>query len=195
MPIVLTVTTATLKIGISQTSFMISKFYSLLTECIVDEIWNSFHISGIKVPISVCCTVHKFMLCGLCYTSCSKVQFPVIKVVDRIKHYCAFVCISLLDHLIWSLLEIVMACEMITKLRQSTKVRRNSSAALRLRFVHQSSYMCYLSVRRVQRAAQVLTLLLFQQVKGSPCYTWKQSNWNVGMHSSVAAVTNHFSSV
>jgi hypothetical protein len=175
MPIILTVTTATLKIGISQTSFMISKFYSLLTDCIADKIWSIFHISGIKVPISVCCTVHKFVLCGLCCTSCLKVQFLVIKDIDQIKHYCAFVCISLLDHLIWSLLETVMSCEMITKLRQSTRVRRNSSAALRLRLFHQSSYMCHLSVRRVQRPAQVLTLLLFQQVKGSPCYTWKQS--------------------
>jgi len=133
---------------------------------------NIFHISGIEVPISVCCTVHKFMLHGLCCTSCSKIRLPVIKVIDRIKHYCTFVSIFLLDHLIWSLLEKVMPCEMITKLRQRTKVRRNSSATLRL--VYQLSYMCHWSVRRVQRPAQVLTLLLFQHVKGSPCYTWKQ---------------------
>lgn len=123
------------------------------------------------MPISVCCTVYKLVLCGLCCDSCSKIQFPVIEVIDRIKHYCAFVCILLLDHLIWSLLDTVMPCEMITRLRQMTKVRRNSSAALRLRLVHQLSYMCHLSVRRAERPAQVVTQLLFQQIKGSPCYT------------------------
>jgi hypothetical protein len=131
--------------------------------------YNIFHISGIKVPISFCCTIHKFVLRGLCCTSCSKINLTVIKVIDRIKHYRAFVSIFLLDHLIWSLLEKVMPCEMITKLRQRTKVWRNSSAALRL--VYQLSYMCHCSVRRVQRPTQVLTLLPFQQVKGSPRYT------------------------
>lgn len=56
MPIILTVTTATLKIGISQTSFMISKFYSLLTDCTEDEIcwflsvndWNIQYFLSLK---------------------------------------------------------------------------------------------------------------------------------------------------
>jgi hypothetical protein len=78
--------------------------YKVLLACHKTKM--SFCKSGIKVPINVCYTVHKFMLVGLCCTSCSKIQFCVITVIDHIKHYCALVvCILLLDAVRWSLLQ------------------------------------------------------------------------------------------
>ena len=49
MPIILTFTIETLKTGISQTSFMIWKFYSLLTDCIEDKICWFLSVSDLNI--------------------------------------------------------------------------------------------------------------------------------------------------